>query len=166
MAGGQTVPMRVRGPVLWDVDETLVDVSGVSRDIYAVAFEKVTVRPLLHLADMHRPDGAGHPRETLGLNGVDDAEFGRFYEALILAAHELRERMREIGRALPGAHTAIVQSVATGNIRPIAETKLEAFAGDLNSMSTGTGRTMACERSSSASPVRPPVTNTEPTGSS
>lgn len=133
--GGQTGRVRVKGLVLWDVDKTLVDVSGVSRDIYARAFEKVTGQPLGQLADMTGRTERAILVETLALNGVAEAELDVFYEALALAAHELRGQMRAIGRALPGAREAIVamrqdgvvQSVATGNLRPIAETKLAAF---------------------------------------
>lgn len=121
--------------VLWDVDKTLVDVSGVSRDIYAVAFERVVGRPLVELAEMMGRTEHAILVDTLALNGVAETKFDAFYEALGWAAQDLEERMREVGRALPGAHAAIaalrrdgvVQSVATGNIRSIAETKLHAF---------------------------------------
>jgi phosphoglycolate phosphatase len=100
--------MRVEALVLWDVDKTLVDVSGVSRDIYSVAFEQVTGRPLDKLAEM-----AGRTEQAILVDTL----------------------MRKVGRALPGAHEAIaalrrdgvVQSVATGNLRSITETKLQAF---------------------------------------
>jgi len=127
--------MLVEALVLWDVDKTLVDVSGVSRDIYAVTFEKVTGRPLDKLAEMTGRTEHAILVDILTLNGVSETRFDAFYDALGLAAHDLRDRMREVGRALSGAGDAIralqregvVQSVATGNLRSIAETKLEAF---------------------------------------
>jgi phosphoglycolate phosphatase len=127
--------VRVRGLVLWDVDKTLVDVSGVSREIYELAFEKVTGRQLSRLADMTGRTERAILIDTLALNEVPAREFDAFYEALAVAAHDLQEKMRQVGRALPGAREVIaalrrdgvVQSVATGNLRPIAETKLEAF---------------------------------------
>jgi len=127
--------MPVEGLVLWDVDKTLVDVSGVSRDIYAVAFERVVGRPLGELAEMTGRTEHAILVDTLALNGVAETKFDAFYEALGWAAHDLQDKMRVVGRALPGAHQAIavlrrdgmVQSVATGNIRSIAETKLDAF---------------------------------------
>ena len=127
--------MQVEALVLWDVDKTLVDVSGVSRDIYAVAFEKVTGRPLDELADMAGRTEHAILVDTLRLNGVSETKFDPFYDALGLAAQSLQGKMREVGRALPGAHRAIaalrregvVQSLATGNLRSIAETKLKAF---------------------------------------
>jgi phosphoglycolate phosphatase len=133
--GRQTEQMRVRALILWDVDKTLVDVSGLSREIYAKAFEKVTGRPLDKLAEMTGRTERAILVDTLTMNGVSETELDGFYEALGAAAHELREKMRQVGQALPGGGEAIValrrddvvQSVATGNIRSIAETKLEAF---------------------------------------
>jgi phosphoglycolate phosphatase len=127
--------MQVEALVLWDVDKTLVDVSGVSRDIYAVAFEKVTGRPLGKLAEMTGRTEHAILVDTLALNGVSETTFDAFYEALGAAAYDLRDKMRQVGRALPGAGEAVtalrrdgvVQSVATGNLRAIAETKLHAF---------------------------------------
>jgi phosphoglycolate phosphatase len=127
--------MQVEGLVLWDVDKTLVDVSGVSREIYAAAFERVVGRPLGELAEMAGRTEHAILVDTLALNQVSETRFDAFYEALGWAAHDLRDRMCEVGRALPGAHAAIenlrrpgiVQSVVTGNIRSIAETKLQAF---------------------------------------
>lgn len=127
--------MVVARLVLWDIDKTLVDVSLVSGDIYAVAFERVVGRPLDELAEMAGRTEHAILADTLALNGVAETKFDAFYEALGGAARDLEGRMREVGRALPGTHEAIaalrrdgvVQSVATGNIRSIAETKLHAF---------------------------------------
>jgi phosphoglycolate phosphatase len=46
--------MRGQPPllVLWDIDHTLVAITGVSRDIYATAFQRVIGRSLAHLAYM------------------------------------------------------------------------------------------------------------------
>jgi phosphoglycolate phosphatase-like HAD superfamily hydrolase len=127
--------MPVEALVLWDVDKTLVDVSAVSHEIYAVAFEQVVGRPLGQVADMVGRTEHAILEDTLALNGVSATKFDAYYDALGWAAGELQGRMREAGRALPGARAAIavvrrqgvVQSVATGNIRSIAETKLAAF---------------------------------------
>lgn len=122
--------------ILWDIDHTLVSIRGVSRDIYAEAFEQVIGRPMEHLADMTGRTEEAIIRETLELNGVDPGtSFDAFYAALGEAARSLEPAMREHGAALPGAAEAIagfadegyVQSVVTGNIRSIALTKLEAF---------------------------------------
>ena len=64
-----------------------------------------------------------------------ETKLNDFYTALAKAADGLRERMRTIGHRLPGAQQAVValtkrnvvQTVVTGNIKPIAVTKLEVF---------------------------------------
>jgi phosphoglycolate phosphatase-like HAD superfamily hydrolase len=73
----------------------------------------------------------------LALHDVSDPEskFDECYAALARAANKLRERMRTVGRRLPGSVEALaelaehdlVQSVVTGNLEPIARTKLEVF---------------------------------------
>jgi phosphoglycolate phosphatase-like HAD superfamily hydrolase len=122
--------------VLWDIDHTLVSIKGVSRDIYARAFEQVIGRPMERLADMTGRTEQAIITDTLVLNGVDPStSFGLFYAALGEAARSLEPEMRQHGTALPGAGGAIaslegggrVQSVVTGNIKSIAITKLEAF---------------------------------------
>lgn len=123
--------------ILWDIDHTLVAIGEVSREIYAKAFEEVVGQPLRELADMAGRTEQAILIDTLALHGVSDPEskFEDFYAALCRAADKLRERMRIAGRRLPGAKEAIValadysvvQTVVTGNIKPIAVTKLEVF---------------------------------------
>jgi phosphoglycolate phosphatase-like HAD superfamily hydrolase len=123
--------------VLWDIDHTLVTIGGVSREIYANAFEEVIGQPLREVANMTGRTERAILAETLALHGVSnpEAQFDDLYAALARAADKLRERMRAAGRRLPGAVEAIaalakrtvVQSVVTGNVEPIAITKLEVF---------------------------------------
>jgi phosphoglycolate phosphatase len=123
--------------VLWDIDYTLVTIGGVSREIYAHAFEEVIGQPLREVANMTGRTERAILAETLALHGVSnpEAQFDELYAALARAADSLRERMRTVGRRLPGAVEAIaalakrtvVQSVVTGNLEPIAITKLEVF---------------------------------------
>lgn len=155
--------------VLWDVDQTLVSVGGVSRSIYERAFRSVTGAPLRELAPMTGRTERAIVIDTLKMNGVEDPDslVSAFYSALDVAAQELEGEIRRSGILLPGAHEAIttlagrrtVQSVVTGNIRPIARIKLEAFglAGPLDLNVGGYGddgsdRTdlvrLACERAS------------------
>jgi phosphoglycolate phosphatase len=122
--------------LLWDVDHTLVEIGGVSREIYARAFHLVTGRPMGEVADMTGRTERAIIIETLRLNGVPYTEptVNSFYEALGNAARQLEERMRQSGRRLPGAREAVaafvadatVQSVVTGNLYSIAATKLRA----------------------------------------
>lgn len=128
--------------LLWDIDHTLISASGVSREIYSRAFERVFGRPLVHLADMSGRTEYAITRDTLALNGVEpdhpghpDSSADAFYAALIDVAATLIDRRRQEGRTLPGAREALialagdgtVQSVVTGNLPDIAAAKLRAF---------------------------------------
>lgn len=123
--------------ILWDIDHTLLEISGVSREIYARAFQLVAGRPMRELANMTGRTERAIIIETLRQNGIVEPEplLPAFYEALGEAAHQLQDRMRGAGRRLPGAQEAIaalvaegvVQSVVTGNLHSIAQTKLAAF---------------------------------------
>ncbi|MGH3798902.1 MAG: HAD family hydrolase [Pseudonocardiaceae bacterium] len=123
--------------ILWDVDHTLVTVGEISREIYEFAFEEVAGQPLREVADMTGRTERAILTETLALHRISDPEgqLDDFYAALARAADKLRERMRTAGRRLPGALEAItalakhnvVQSIVTGNLKPIALTKLGVF---------------------------------------
>jgi len=123
--------------ILWDVDKTLVNLGGFSRSLYQSAFLSVTGKPLEHLAPMAGQTERAIATETFELHGIraSDELFHRFCTALAKAAQDMKNRIHEIGKALPGAHEAIasfekkraVQSLVTGNIQPVARNKLEAF---------------------------------------
>jgi phosphoglycolate phosphatase len=128
--------------LLWDIDHTLISVSGAGRQIYTLAFERVFGRPLIHVADMSGRTEYAITRDTLALNGVEAEEIERsaevFYAALTDTVRSLTERMRAEGVILPGAREALaalagyggVQSVVTGNLPDIAALKLKAFGLD------------------------------------
>ncbi|WP_436847007.1 HAD family hydrolase [Streptomyces atratus] len=127
--------------VLWDIDHTLIATRGVGREIFGACFEQVTGQVMKKQAAV---DGMTEPvifRETAKLHGIDSdrSMFEAFArcsgEQHLMRASELRER----GHALPGAATAlaaiagldgVVQTVVTGNIRPVAEIKLGTFGLD------------------------------------
>lgn len=123
--------------IFWDVDHTLVTIGEVSREIYEIAFEEFIGQPLREVADMTGRTERAILAETLMLHGISDPEskFDDFYAELADAAGKLRERMCTVGYRLPGAVEAItalaknnaVQSVVTGNLKPIAIIKLEVF---------------------------------------
>jgi phosphoglycolate phosphatase len=124
--------------ILWDIDRTLVDIGSVSHEIYARAFAWVTGQPLRELAEMAGRTDRAIIIDTLVLHGIPEpqAKLNEFYAALAVAADELRDRIRTVGRRLAGTREAIarlardgvVQSVVTGNIKPIAVIKLETFS--------------------------------------
>lgn len=123
--------------ILWDIDYTLLTITGVSQEIYTVAFTQVTGEPPSQIAPMAGRTEQAIITDTLTLNDhkADEATVAAFYTALGDAALGLTERMHSQGRALPGAGEAIallhrtgaVQSLVTGNIETIARAKLTAF---------------------------------------
>jgi phosphoglycolate phosphatase len=127
--------------VLWDIDQTLIEVGHVTRSAYAAAFRRATG------AELERPwafDGRTELAAAAGVlsdHGLNpgDGLLDRFLE---LIAAELKARARELGdtgRVLPGAAEALAavgevpgvrQSVLTGNLYPIALMKLATFGLD------------------------------------
>ncbi|MDL4774790.1 MULTISPECIES: HAD hydrolase-like protein [Thermomonosporaceae] len=131
----------MRTLVLWDIDHTLIKVTGFSRVMYAEAFLQVTGRPLEQLAPMAGRTERAISSETLLLHGITPTD--PLVESLTTAlASAFTARRHEIdahGHALPGAHAALdalavrdeaVQSVLTGNVRTVAVHKLAAFGLD------------------------------------
>lgn len=133
--------MAVRRIVLWDIDHTLIDTRGVGRELSARAFEQVTGVPMIEQAKVDGITEAVIFRETASLHGLrtDRHDFERFAAALTQAHLERAIELRERGHALPGAASAlealdaipgVTQTVLTGNIRRVAEIKLQVFGLD------------------------------------
>jgi phosphoglycolate phosphatase len=135
----------VRTLVLWDVDGTLVDADGVGGEAFDLAFEAVVGRaPNAPLGRMIAMGGRTDPEialEALALHGILDGRphLPAFAVALAEGLAASAELLRERGRALPGAASAlaalaaepgVVQSVLTGNLEPNALVKLAAFELD------------------------------------
>lgn len=131
--------------VLWDIDHTLIDNGGVSKETYAAAFEILTGQPASHRA---RTDGRTDPeimRDLLRQHGIEPTSehMAGLHDALTGAMKAKTTALRERGHALPGAKEAIaalkavpgvIQSVLSGNIRDNAYVKLSTFdlADDLD----------------------------------
>jgi len=121
--------------LLWDVDHTLIENSGVSKAVYAHAFQMMTG----HAAKV-QPSTDGRTdydimRNLFAANGAKfmAKEEDSYPYALMNAMGELHPRLMRDGFVLPGVAEAleavakipsIVQSVLTGNIRSNAEAKL------------------------------------------
>jgi phosphoglycolate phosphatase len=125
--------------VLWDIDHTLVSITGMGHEVYARAFLEVVGRPLVHLADMAGRTEEAIVTETLALNGVEPGfPLPVFYSAIASAAQAMAGRLRSNGHALPGAHEALaafeasgaVQTLVTGNLNSVAAIKLQVFGLD------------------------------------
>ncbi len=124
--------------VLWDVDHTLIATRGVGREAFAGAFERVTGRPLVEQAEITGRSELIIFRETLALHGLprDLVDFPTYTQALAAEYTRRAVDLRERGHALPGAAAAldalaqepgVVQAPGTGNVRPVAEIKLQVF---------------------------------------
>lgn len=127
--------------VLWDVDHTLIENSGVSKATYARAFEILTGMPTKVNPDTDGRTDFEILRTLFEANGIMAPEeycslFGR---ALSDAMAENRAALRERGHALSGAKEVlavlagksnVIQSALTGNIANNAREKLAAFGLD------------------------------------
>jgi phosphoglycolate phosphatase len=139
--------------VLWDVDYTLVDSDGIGRELYQIAFAEMFGRPMPQPASMAGRTDRAIATEVLTLAGeTEPAALIDAFQAL-MASHApgLADLVRQRSQVLPGAaaalaalagpagrragqeagretdgraQPAVVQSVLTGNMRPLAEVKL------------------------------------------
>jgi phosphoglycolate phosphatase len=125
--------------ILWDIDHTLIENDGVSKETYALAFELLTgCVPLVRPATDGRTDFQ-IMRELLSANSVNTekyVEITQFEGVLIQAMTQNAPRLPQRGHVLPGVidaltvlstAPAIIQSILTGNIAPNARAKLSAF---------------------------------------
>lgn len=133
--------MPVERIILWDIDHTLIDTCGVGRELSAQAFRRTTGVEMRRQATV---DGITEPvifRGTAKLHGLDTdrADFERFAEALADAHLSRSADLRARGHALPGAAVildrlasvpGVIQTVVSGNIRPVSEIKLSTFGLD------------------------------------
>ncbi len=139
--------------VLWDVDYTLIDAGGVGRMLYQIAFGEMFGDQAPQPSPMSGRTDRAIALEVLTLAGVPEPlqQVDAFHAVMAVRAADLTDLVRQRGRALPGAAEAIaalaelrdgqaaaggpgwdgrepgldvVQSLLTGNIRPLAEVKL------------------------------------------
>lgn len=125
--------------VLWDVDHTLIENGGVSKETYALAFELLTGRaPLVRPATDGRTDFE-IMCELLSANSVDTKKYVEItqFEGVLGEAMERNvSQLAQRGHILPGvievltvlcSVPTVIQSVLTGNIASNARAKLGAF---------------------------------------
>jgi len=125
----------VRALILWDVDHTLVENAGVSKEIYAAAFASVAgVPPRFRARTEGRTDRL-ILRDMFEAHGLAVPAWPVVHDALQRAGAERFNAMRERGSVLPGVTEAvetlaidpnIIQSVLTGNIPENARMKVTA----------------------------------------
>ena len=131
--------------VLWDVDYTLVDSDGVGRELYQMAFREMFGRPMPQPGSMSGRTDRAIALEVLDLAGVAEPRAGGGTRSTGgwpptppawpiwsgSAAGRCPARPRPWPRWPGPARAAtgppgpdVVQSLLTGNIRPLAEVKL------------------------------------------
>lgn len=136
--------------VLWDVDHTLIENSGVSKATYALAFEKLTG---MRAAVQPSTDGRTDREIMRNLFTANDVDLTPALEesissALIDAGKELTDQLLDRGYVLPGVleilerldqYTSVVQSVLTGNVRPNADNKLKLLGSSASLLDSEVG---------------------------
>ncbi|MEU0444439.1 HAD family hydrolase [Streptomyces tendae] len=125
--------------VLWDIDHTLIENAGVSKEIYAAAFSALAGREPTGPARTEGRTDRLIMRDMFVRDGLPVPDWPGIEAALERAGSERRDALRSRGWALPGAHEAVkaasarsgwVSSVLTGNIAANARVKLSAFGLD------------------------------------
>jgi phosphoglycolate phosphatase-like HAD superfamily hydrolase len=130
----------VIGPrlVLWDIDQTLIEVGGATRRAYAAAFLRIAGRPLDQPWRFNGRTELAAATDVLRAHGIDPtaARVESFLALIVEELHARGAQMRREGRLLPGAAAAlrachampgVFQSVLTGNLYPLAELKVSLF---------------------------------------
>lgn len=125
--------------VLWDIDHTLIDNAGVSKEIYAAAFSASAGRVPAGPARTEGRTDRLIMREMFIRHGLPEPSWPAIEAALAQAGEERLADLRKRGTALPGVRDALkaastrdgwVSSVLTGNIAANADVKLSAFGLD------------------------------------
>ena len=118
---------------MWDIDLTLLTAGGVAQEAYAEAFASMTGQLPSVLPSFAGRTDLDTAAEIFGRHGIEEPDFDEFFDRYSAAFHARRDLLTQRGRALPGAAEVlaalavrpdIVQTVVTGNIRPVAEQKL------------------------------------------
>ncbi|MFD8479014.1 HAD family hydrolase [Kitasatospora sp. NPDC059673] len=125
--------------VLWDIDHTLIENAGVSKEIYAAAFAMLTGAPPTARASTEGRTDRLIMRDMFRRHELPEPGWPTVEAALTRAGEEHFERLCRRGWVLPGVlealkaasfHAGWVSSVLTGNIAANARVKLSAFGLD------------------------------------
>ncbi|MFF8604419.1 HAD family hydrolase [Streptomyces sp. NPDC015346] len=125
--------------ILWDIDHTLIENAGVSKEIYASAFSALAGRQPTGPARTEGRTDRLIMRDMFLRDGLPEPDWPAVEAALAHAGEERLNDLRLRGTALPGVREALkavlvhgnwVSSVLTGNIAANARVKLSAFGLD------------------------------------
>ncbi|WP_436501172.1 HAD family hydrolase [Actinokineospora sp. HUAS TT18] len=122
--------------VLWDIDLTLVDYSGIGKLWYGQAVTAVLGVDMAHLPVFPGRTERSLAAEILAAHHAEPSEdnIQRMFAELVRLAEEAD--LATLGRALPGAEAIlaalaaredVVQSLVTGNLPELADRKLTPF---------------------------------------
>ena len=123
--------------VMWDIDRTLIRANGVAAEAFLETVAAMTGAPATTatVAWGGRTD-LDTATELFAAHGVAEPDYEDFFARYAVAVELRRDLMATRARVLPGAAEAlaalagrpgVVQTVVTGNIRPVAEVKLRAL---------------------------------------
>ncbi|MCR6484508.1 haloacid dehalogenase-like hydrolase [Amycolatopsis sp. OK19-0408] len=124
--------------VLWDIDHTLVDFTGLGSAWYATALAATTGTELVTYPDFGGRTERAISTDLLTAHGLEPTEelIQALWLALIAESERSVAQLPASARALPGAaealtdfagHDGVVQSLVTGNLPEISRHKLVAF---------------------------------------
>lgn len=124
--------------VLWDVDGTLIDNGGVSKEAYALAFKMLTGRTSTEQVITDGVTDVAILQSLFDRHGMEMSrdQRDRVYTVMSRALESLIPQLRNRGKAMVGARHAthalaheanIIQSVLAGDIAPNAFMKVAAF---------------------------------------
>ncbi|ATY10494.1 haloacid dehalogenase [Amycolatopsis sp. AA4] len=127
--------------VLWDIDHTLVDYTGLGIGWYGAALAAATGAEFRTHPDFGGRTERAITADVLALHGIepDEETIQRMWRELIAAVERARETLPAEGRALDGAaavladfagREGVVQSLITGNLPEISLHKLAALGLD------------------------------------
>ena len=128
----------MRTLVLWDIDMTLVDLRRLGGRWFHRALVEVTGKELGAAPAFGGRTDRWIAMRLLAEVGVEPSEdvIDRLHAAVVRIAEADRQRMADVGIVLPGvpevlkelaARPDVVQTLVTGNLRPIAGFKVDAF---------------------------------------
>jgi phosphoglycolate phosphatase len=124
--------------ILWDIDQTLIEVGGATRQAYAAAFQRATGQRLDAPWRFNGRTELAAASHVLRAHGIEPtpAQVDEFVALVVEELHARADQMRADGRVLPGAAAALAagqalpgahQSVLTGNLYSLAVLKVSVF---------------------------------------
>lgn len=125
--------------ILWDVDHTLIENNGVSKEIYASAFTTLTGTELRVAVHTEGRTDRRIMADLFAQHHLAMPEWETVYQALAASGTKYRGALQRRGHIMPGIDEVLmaltvdsgtVQSLLTGNIRPNAEVKLASLGLD------------------------------------